>query len=233
MVITLSYHLNSILVLSMKSSLGFFLFSSAFYVSADVTLPPFEINDSTWREKVFSGNTQYQPMLGGSVLQAVSEESASGWVIAKRVDLLQTPMIHWRWKVDQALTRLDERSKQGDDYAARIYLVIEKGLMGLSSQALNYVWSSSQSEGTSWDNAYAGERVKMLAVKDNEAKLGLWHDEKRNVYQDFITYFGDKGSDIDNARAYQYIDVIAIMTDTDNSGEQAHAFYGEIRFTEQ
>jgi hypothetical protein len=72
----------------------------------------------------------------------------------------------------------------------------------------------------------------MVAVRGKNDPLE-WHREKRNVYQDLITAFGDKGSDKANEAAYGYIDAIAVMTDTDNSGASATAWYGDIFFSEQ
>jgi len=51
------------------------------------------------------------------------------------------------------------------------------------------------------------------------------------VFQDLIDYFGDKGSEDANLRAYRYIDMVAIMTDTDNSGSEAESYYGDIVFS--
>jgi hypothetical protein len=46
-----------------------------------------------------------------------------------------------------------------------------------------------------------------------------------------IDIFGDQGSEQANQKAYKYIDIIAIMTDTDNSGKQAESYYGDIVFS--
>jgi hypothetical protein len=60
-----------------------------------------------------------------------------------------------------------------------------------------------------------------------------WYEEKRNVYQDLIDTLGDKGSAEANLDAYQYIDIVAIMTDTDNSETDAESYYGDLVFTAQ
>jgi hypothetical protein len=99
------------------------------------------------------------------------------------------------------------------------------------TKSLNYVWSSNQDKDLVWDNAFAGSSVKMMSVRGKEAQQGQWYQEKRNVYQDLIDIFGDKGSEQANQKAYQYIDIIAIMTDTDNSGKQAESYYGDIVFS--
>ncbi|RJX75568.1 DUF3047 domain-containing protein [Vibrio sinensis] len=186
-----------------------------------------------WQQHEFSGQTTYKVISidGQNVIQATSEASASGLMLEQQIDLLRTPFLNWRWKVTNALPPLKEQTKNGDDYVARIYLLRKSGFMGLNTKALNYVWSSSQTEGTVWNNAYAGSSVKMVAVQGKTAKTNLWMEEKRNVYQDMIHYFGDKGSDKANQEAYRYIDIVAIMTDTDNSGLTSQSYYGDIVVT--
>lgn len=126
---------------------------------------------------------------------------------------------------------LNERSKNGDDFVARIYLVIDGGFLFWKTESLNYVWSSNQDTGLIWDNAFAGSNVKMMSIRGKESKNGRWYQEKRNVYQDLIDALGDKGSEEANRAAYQYIDIIAFMTDTDNSGKEAESYYGDIVFS--
>jgi hypothetical protein len=53
---------------------------------------------------------------------------------------------------------------------------------------------------------------------------GQWVSEKRNIRDDFRQRFGE---DIDT------IDAVALMTDTDNSGQSATAWYGDLYFTAQ
>ncbi len=186
-----------------------------------------------WQSEVFQGETHYQPYSLGdrSVLQAVSRKSASGLFLKKRIDLIKTPYVNWSWLIKKKLPNLDERSKTGDDYAARIYVIIDGGLMAWRTKSINYVWSSSQDVGEFWDNAYVGPKVKMIAVRGKNAKLSHWYKEKQNVYEDLITHFGDKGSDKANQKAYRYIDILALMTDTDNSQSSAETYYSDISFS--
>lgn len=190
---------------------------------------------SGWQTKSFKGETQYRlvradgvPVVsngadGQRVLRAESRGTASGLFKRLHVDLTRTPILHWRWRVDNILTGIDERTKQGDDYPARIYVVISGGVWFWRTQALNYVWSSYQPQGASWPNAFTSHAV-MLAVESGSAKLGRWVDFRRDVRQDLRRYLGME------ARS---IDAVAIMTDTDNSGQHAVAYYGDIYFSSE
>ncbi|TWX71368.1 DUF3047 domain-containing protein [Colwellia sp. C1TZA3] len=186
-----------------------------------------------WEVKVFSGKSiytinQYQ---GRFALQALSQSSASGLVLKKKIDLTVTPYINWSWLVEKTLHPLNERSKSGDDFVARIYVVIDGGFMVWQTKSLNYVWSSNQDIGLVWDNPFAGSNVKMMSIQGKESKTGKWYQEKRNVYKDLIDTFGDQGSEKANLKAYNHIDIIAIMTDTDNSEKAAESYYGDIVFS--
>ncbi len=139
--------------------------------------------------------------------------------------------MNWSWLVEKKLLALNERSKSGDDFVARIYVVMDGGLMMWNTKSLSYVWSSNQEKGLIWDNPFAGASVKMMSIQGKHSKKGTWYQEKRDVYQDLIEAFGDKGSADANRETYQYIDIIAIMTDTDNSGKEAESYYGDIIFS--
>ncbi|MBB1323864.1 DUF3047 domain-containing protein [Shewanella sp. SR43-8] len=188
-----------------------------------------------WHPKVFSGKSIYSIVeyKGRLALKALSHNAASGLVLERQIDLMVTSYLNWSWLVEKQLLQLNERSKKGDDFVARIYVVIDGGFMVWNTKSLNYVWSSNQDQGLVWDNAFAGSSVKMLSIRGKEAQKGRWYPQKRNVYQDLIETFGDKGSDTANRKAYQYIDIIAIMTDTDNSGKQAESYYADIIFSEE
>ena len=64
----------------------------------------------------------------------------------------------------------------------------------------------------------------MVALRDKNDSSSIWQYEKRNVYEDLQEHFGTK---------IAFIDAVAIMTDTDNSGGVAEAYYGEIFFSSQ
>jgi len=99
-----------------------------------------------WEERSFEGKTRYQLKMDdthGTVLHALSQGSASVFGKRMKVDLTKTPYINWSWKIDNRLDGINETTKSGDDFAARIYLVKTEGLFGRKSKAVNYVWSST------------------------------------------------------------------------------------------
>ncbi|MCQ8105370.1 DUF3047 domain-containing protein [Methylomonas sp. SURF-2] len=177
-----------------------------------------------WEHKSFKGETQYrlQPIDGMTVLTADSHAAGSGLFKEQRIDLEQTPFLNWSWRIGNRLTGLNEQSKAGDDYAARVYVVVKGGLAFWQTKAINYVWASNTKKDSVWPNAFAGDHAMMMALRGPEALLNVWQQEKRNVRADFKTLFGEDISGID---------AVAIMTDTDNSGGNAAAAYGDIWFS--
>jgi hypothetical protein len=189
-------------------------------------------SSSDWQTKAFVGETLYNIVDkdNQTVLKATSHSTASGLIYKQKIDLQKTPYLNWQWLIENRLGPIDERSKSGDDYVARVYVVIDGGLALWKTKALTYVWSSNQSKGQVWDNAFAGDAVKMIAVRGKDAQTNTWYTEKRNVYRDLIAQFGDQGSEEANLKKYRYIDATVIMTDTDNAGGSATAYYSDMIF---
>ena len=59
----------------------------------------------------------------GNYLKAEAEGVASGLGIEKKINLLKTPYINITWKVEKDLSGIDELSKKGHDYAARVFVI--------------------------------------------------------------------------------------------------------------
>jgi len=178
-----------------------------------------------WNDKVFAGTTFYQlhQIKGKNVLKAESQGTASGLIKKIRVDLKKYPYLNWSWSIENRLDTKNERIKSGDDYAARIYVVVDGGIFLWRTRAVNYVWANEASKGEIWQNPFAGKRSMMVALRNSQDKTSTWYIEKRNVYADLKRLFG---ADIG------FIDAVALMTDTDNSHGQVVSYYGDIYFSE-
>lgn len=178
-----------------------------------------------WQTKAFQGETRYtfDEKSGRRALFADSRSAASGLYREIRVDLRRTPWLHWSWRVDRVLNGVDERTKAGDDYPARVYVVVAGGAAFWKTRSLVYVWSSNQPVGATWHNAFTSN-ARVMALRSGTRDAGQWVSEKRDIRADFRQLFGE---DIEQ------IDAVALMTDTDNSGQSATAWYGDIYFTAQ
>lgn len=179
-----------------------------------------------WEEKEFKNSTSYQlsEIEGKQVLLAESQNSASALIKKVHIDIRKYPFLNWIWRIENRLVIEDEKNKSGDDYAVRIYVVIDGGIFIWRTRAVNYVWANRASKGEIWENAFAGKNALMMALRNRQDKLSTWYSEKRNVYEDLKRLFGTE---------FHFIDAIAIMTDTDNSHGQAKAYYGDIYFSKE
>ena len=189
-------------------------------LSADLAVGSFSSGDlSGWTPKIFKGETVYRLVEndGRTVLRAESRGAASGLFKEVRLDPRSAPVLRWSWKIERTLAKGDERTKAGDDYAARVYVVFPSVLFW-RTRAVNYIWANRLPAGESLPNAYTANAV-MVAVESGNGKAGTWVREERNIYEDYRALFGKEPPDLG---------AVAIMTDTDNTGEEATAWYGDI-----
>jgi hypothetical protein len=175
-----------------------------------------------WEAKEFKGKTVYSLVddKGRTVLKADANATASGLFKKVEIDPRTRQTIQWSWKVNRVLDKGDARTKEGDDYPARIYVVF-KGSVFWKTTGLNYIWANRLPQGDAVPNAYAKKNVIMLAVESGPGKLGQWVSEERNVFEDYQRLFGKEPPKIE---------AIAVMTDADNTGESVTAWYGDIIF---
>lgn len=176
---------------------------------------------------------------GTVAVKAVSRASASGLVRAVDIDPVQYPVVEWRWKVENILRKGDVTRKEGDDYPARLYITFkyDPSKVGMFERAkyeairiahgeyppmgaITYIWESKSPVGTLVPNPYT-DRVMMIVVESGNEKVGRWVSESRNIAEDYRKAFG-----ADPPR----ISGVALMTDTDNTGEAAVAWFGDIVF---
>jgi hypothetical protein len=160
---------------------------------------------------------------GVKVLEAQCRDSASmvGW--AGPVDLHQTPMLAWRWKVGQIYPGLDERVKGGSDFPARVYVVAGKRWLPWTLRTVEYAWSNGEHKELSWPSPYSGAmgQAVIVPVRSGAEGLGQWQEQQRDVQADFKQFFN---LDLDK------IGAVAVMSDCDDAHGSGQAWYGDLRF---
>lgn len=173
-----------------------------------------------WETKEFKGKTRYSVVNEGAghVLKAESNAAASALLYRHSYSLKEYPILTWRWKVKNIIKKGDETKKAGDDYAARVYVIFPHFITPLT-KSINYIWANKLPQGKHVPNPFYSRAV-MVAVESGEENVGKWITERRNVYEDFRKLFGYDPPEAGG---------IAVMTDTDNTGEAAVAYYGDLR----
>ena len=164
------------------------------------------------------------------ILRAESNASASAIMHRDTFNVQEYPKVKWRWKVKNIYAKADVRSKEGDDYPLRVYIMFEfdpktAGVMDVITygiakslygqypphSSLSYVWASKDDPDTFVVSPYT-DKAMMVLLEKGAAKAGTWVDEEIDILSDYRKAF--KKDPPVKAR-------IAIMNDSDNTGETA------------
>lgn len=205
---------------------------------AGETLPP---GWQPWTLSRFKRPTEYRLVdyQGRTVVRARAESSASGLVHPLALDPAKYPVLHWHWKIEELIARADNTQKHLEDSPVR--LVVSFGgdmdklpmrdrmfmdnvrlLTGqqLPYATLMYIWENRVPRDSIIPNRHT-DRIRMIVAESGRDRIGRWQEVTRNIVEDYRQAFGeDPGPVI----------AVGIMTDTDNTGDNAHAWYGDIVF---
>lgn len=174
-----------------------------------------------WQTKVFDGTTDYRLITDrtGTWLEARADDSGSGLYREMAPDLGRTPVLAWSWWVDAPVPVADVRTKEGDDFAARVYVVFSGGLAFWRTTTLVYVWGTTSAPAGPWANPFT-DHARMITVSRGRPTAS-WTEVRRNVVEDYRQAFG---------HAPGPVSAVAIMTDTDQTGARCLARYRDLRF---
>ncbi|OQW80576.1 MAG: hypothetical protein BVN32_00360 [Proteobacteria bacterium ST_bin14] len=210
--------------------------------TGSVALGRFAMGTSGWSVVAIDKKvpmTRYKLVRKDGVVAIAAHADRSQALFVRDVDaaLDQTPILCWRWRVEGVVERADIRTKKGDDQAARIFvgLSLPRESLSLGTRmklslgrarfgkllpdgALNYVWDNKAPVGTIVPNAYT-DRARMFVLQSGNGRAGKWVTERRDLLADMQSQFGTKAG---------RIMLIALATDTDNTGSMAEAGYADL-----
>ena len=174
---------------------------------------------------------------GKKVVKATTDNSASGLIARVSVEPGDSLILRWRWKVSNVYEQGNAREKAGDDYPARIYVAFEfepdeagfferakrktvEVVFGeeLPGNALNYIWANRLPVGEIVANPFT-DTTMMVSVNSGSVNTGEWVTVERDIVADYRKAFG---------REPPKLVGVAIMSDSDNTGETATAWYGDV-----
>ncbi len=178
---------------------------------------------------------------GVPVVRAQADAAGGSLLRSIRWDTAGHPRLQWRWRVDRVVAQGDIHSKDGDDFAARLYVMFDYPTERLSfaeraklsiarwiygdqvpAAALCYVWDNQAAVGTRAWNAYT-DRVRMIVLRNATSGVGDWMLEQRDLVADYREAFGEAPPPVSG---------IAIAADTDQTGETVTAWFGDISISE-
>jgi hypothetical protein len=171
---------------------------------------------------------------GKQVLQIKAEAAAGGLLHPLDLPGDQPWQLSWQWRTEQKLEQARFATREGDDYVARVYVLLDYPLDSLSfvtrqklrlartffdpelpAATLSYVWDNRAAPGIQARSAYT-ETVEMMVLRGPEAPLGQWLEESRDLRADAIASFGS---------APRKILGVVFAADSDNTGESAESYF--------
>jgi len=195
-----------------------------------------------WHPVVFAkkeNSTKYVLVRDGdsTVLKAIADNSISGLGRQLAIEPAKFPTLRWKWRIAETNLRSDIRSKSGDDFPARVYVLfninedelsfLDRAKLKLAryiygdqvpGAAICYVWShNEQKNAQSW-NAFT-DRVRMIVLRSSADNVGVWAQEERNIPSDFKKAFGIPVPEISG---------IILSSDSDNTDALSIAWYGDV-----
>jgi hypothetical protein len=201
------------------------------------TMPP-----PGWAAQTFpriASHTRYALVRDGDtvVVRAEADASASGLVHRLAAPAAEARVLRWRWKVDRLPQGADTSRKAADDAPARVYVTFRHDPARLGPvdrllyeaarvlygeapphASLMYVWDAAGPAGRSFANPFTS-RVQTIVVEGGRARLGQWLAYERDILADYRAAFGEDPPPVSG---------VAIMTDADNTGDRASAWFGDV-----
>jgi len=174
---------------------------------------------------------------GVTVLHAVAQNAATGLGQPLQRTLKPGTSLAWRWKIAGLVPGADNAVVAREDAPARVLLEFagDKARLPWTERAVDlvataasgrelpystlmYIWSAELPVGTVVPNPRT-RRVQMIVASTGNAQVGQWVSVERDLYADYQRAFGEVPGPLLS---------LGVMTDTDNTGQSAEAWYGDL-----
>lgn len=153
-------------------------------------------------------------------LRSANEGSTISREIKGKVNLRETPILEWTWKVTTLPRDGNSCRKATDDQAAQVFVVWPRFPEAVRSQIIGYVWDTTQPAGTICKSEKTGT-VTYVVVRSGTADLGKWLTERRNIAEDFKRIYG---AEPDAPAA------LSVAIDSNDTNSSAESFVGTLLF---
>jgi hypothetical protein len=153
-------------------------------------------------------------------LKSDGDSSTISREIKGQVDLKQTPVLEWRWKVTKLPRGADARKSATDDEAGQVYVTWPRWPEALRSRIIGYIWDTTAPVGSVFKSEKTGT-VTYVVVESGPSKLGQWTTERRNVAEDFTKIYGEEP---ENPGA------VSISIDSDDTKSSSETYVGPVLF---
>jgi len=154
-------------------------------------------------------------------LRSKGETSTISRDLKGGVDLDETPILEWSWKVITLPTGGNACQKSTDDEAAQVYVAWLRSPEAVRSRIIGYVWDSTAPPGTICKSQKTAT-VTYVVLRSGSDDLGKWITERRNVVEDFRKIYGE---------APDKPTAVSLSIDSDDTRSSAELFIGPTVFT--
>ncbi|MGH7266018.1 MAG: DUF3047 domain-containing protein [Candidatus Rokuibacteriota bacterium] len=155
-------------------------------------------------------------------LESAGDSSTISKDIKGRINLKESPILEWSWKVTALPRGADSRRKDTDDQAGQVYVTWPRFPEAVRSQVIGYIWDTTAPAGAIVKSQKTGT-VTYIVLRSGSADVGKWLTERRNVREDFRKIYGE---DPGEGPA-----ILSVGIDSDDVKGTAESFMGTIRFT--
>jgi hypothetical protein len=124
-------------------------------------------------------------------MKSANEGSTISRDVKGKVNLRDTPILEWTWKVVALPKNGNSCKKATDDQAAQLFIVWPRFPEAVRSRIIGYVWDTTLPVGTVCKSEKTGT-VTYIVVRSGATDLGQWMSERRNVVEDFSKVYGER-----------------------------------------
>jgi hypothetical protein len=172
-------------------------------------------------------------------IEVVSSSSVSRLHRPIEVDLDTTPVLTWRWRVDESVP-LTDLTQKGDDTALTLYvgfpwdpdeasfterltrpLVEAYAGEDAPGRILAYVWGGDDARGEWVESPHLRSAGSMRVLRPADSPIGQWFEERVDLVEDYREAFGEDPPDPTQ---------IAISADTDDTGSTSRGLVDDLAF---
>jgi Protein of unknown function (DUF3047) len=200
-----------------------------------------DLQEAGWREVGVSGKpgNRFVGHRNGTI-EVASAASVSRLYRPVDPDLAATPVLTWRWRVDDPVPPTDLTRKDEDDTAITLYvgfpwdpaaasfterltrpLVEAYAGADAPGRVLAYVFGGSQPRGEVVASPHLRSAGAMRVLRPANSPTGEWFEERVDLVADYREAFGEDPPDPGQ---------IAISADTDDTGSTSRGFVAELAF---
>ena len=153
-------------------------------------------------------------------MRSAGDGSTISKEIKGTVNLEETPILEWTWKVTTLPRDGNSCRKATDDQAGQVFVAWPRFPEAVRSQIIGYVWDTTQPVGTICKSEKTGT-VTYVVVRSGSADLGRWLTERRNVAEDFKRIYGTKPAPPA---------ALSVAIDSNDTRSSAEALIGTLLF---